>query len=240
MQQILTSEFLQYLASAGTESPADGDINQLPSLTEISAELGIGVASLREQLEVAEALGFVEVRPRTGIRRLPYSFTPAVSQSLGYALELDRNYFEAFAQLRNQVEAAFWYQAVERLTPADHSLLQNLMERAWKKLAGEPIHIPHNEHRLLHLTIFSRLDNPFVQGILEAYWQAYETVGLNVYADYDYLQKVWQYHQEMVDAIGRGDFASGYTALIQHTDLIYHRPSAGRLEPAAGSGQTLD
>ena len=202
MQQILTSEFLQYLASAGTELPADDDINQLPSLTEISAELGIGVASLREQLEVAEALGFVEVRPRTGIRRLPYSFTPAVSQSLGYALELDRNYFEAFAQLRNQVEAAFWYQAVERLTQADHTLLQNLMDRAWKKLAGEPIHIPHNEHRLLHLTIFSRLDNPFVQGILEAYWQAYETIGLNVYADYDYLQKVWQYHQEMVDAIG--------------------------------------
>jgi DNA-binding FadR family transcriptional regulator len=37
----------------------------------MSKELGVSVALLREQLEVAKAIGLVEVRPRTGIRRLP-------------------------------------------------------------------------------------------------------------------------------------------------------------------------
>jgi DNA-binding GntR family transcriptional regulator len=60
-------------------------------------------------------------------------------------------------------------------------------------------------------------------GILEAYWEAYEAVGLNVYADYEYLQEVWSYHQKMVDAICRGDFELGYQALVEHKDLLYHR-----------------
>ena len=88
---ISSSEFLAYLA-ANTQT---GDVNtQLPSLHEISKELGVSVATLREQLEVARALGLVEVRPRTGIKRLPYGFLPAVRQSLSYAISLDTSFFE--------------------------------------------------------------------------------------------------------------------------------------------------
>ena len=60
-------------------------------------ELGIGVAALREQLEVARSLGLVEVKPRTGMRRKPYSFAPAVMQSLDYAIALNKDHFLAFA-----------------------------------------------------------------------------------------------------------------------------------------------
>jgi DNA-binding FadR family transcriptional regulator len=63
-----------------------------------------------------------------------------------------------------------------------------------------------------------------VTGILEAYWEAYEAVGLNVFAgSYEYLQEVWRYHQKMVDAICSGEYDAGYEALIKHTDLLYHR-----------------
>jgi DNA-binding FadR family transcriptional regulator len=172
---------------------------------------------------VAKALGLVEVRPRTGIRRLPYTFFPAVFQSLSYAIHLDRSYFDAYSELRNQVEAAFWDKAVRLLTEEDHQALQTLMAQAWDKLHGSPVQIPHIEHRQLHLRIYSRLGNPFVQGVLEAYWQAYEEAGLNVYADYHYLQEVWNYHQVMVDAICAGNYEAGYQALIVHKDLLYQR-----------------
>ena len=77
--------FLKYLAeNANSNGHADHD--RLPSLTDLSEELGVSISSLREQLEVARALGFVEVRPRTGIRRLPYTFGPSVSESLSYAI----------------------------------------------------------------------------------------------------------------------------------------------------------
>ncbi len=218
-----TSEFIQYLATWKDRQGQDEQAH-FPSLHDLSKELGISVAGLREQLEVGRALGFVEVKPRTGIRPLVYSFSPAVSQSLMYAIQLDRSNFEAFSDLRNHVEAAFWFVAVQKLQLEDQQLLQSYVEQAWSLLNGSPVQIPHDEHRKLHLTIFCRLDNPFVTGILEAYWDAYEAIGLNVFADYAYLQQVWSFHQKMVDAICQGDFDAGYTALVEHKDLLYHRP----------------
>ena len=208
------SEFLQYLASHEQVEQS------LPSLTALGQELDISVASLREQLEVARALGFVEVRPRIGIRRQPYSFTPAARQSLQYALALDKKNFVSFADLRRHIETAYWYEAVNLLMPEDHSALKDLVARAWKKLRGSPIEIPHPEHRELHLTIYRRLNNPFVTGLLFAYWDAYETVGLNFFTDYKYLTEVWNYHQKMVEAICAHDVQAGYIALTEHSDLI--------------------
>jgi DNA-binding FadR family transcriptional regulator len=208
------SDFLRYLAA----HPQAEDT--LPALTSLSEELGVSVASLREQLEVARALGFVDVRPRTGIRRLPYTFLPSIRQSLSYAMALDESNFQRFADLRKHVEAAYWYEAVTRLTPEDLDKLRTVLERAWQKLNGRPIQIPHEEHKQLHLTIFGRLENPFVSGILESYWEAYESIGLNVFTDYNYLREVWSFHQKMVDSICSGDYAAGHQALVEHTDML--------------------
>lgn len=213
------SEFIRYLA---THTEAESG---LPSLTELSRELGVGIAALREQLEVARALGMVEVKPRTGMRRKSYSFTPAVRQSLEYALALDNDHFRKFSDLRNHIESAYWHEAVAKLTPDDKQELQAIVTRAWDKIRGTPVQVPHEEHRKLHLLIFNRLENPFVTGLLEAYWEAYEAVGLNVFTGgYEYLQEVWEYHQQMVEAICNGSFEAGYEALVKHTDLLYHRP----------------
>ena len=219
----LTSDFLRYLAAQPNGDASQSEDVQLPSLKDLSSELGVSVAALREQLEVARAIGLVEVRPRTGIRRLPYAFSPAVSQSLYYAVSLDMEHFFAYADLRNHIEAAYWEEAAARLTPEDHQTLHHLVAQAWEKLHGNPVRIPHQEHKQLHLCIYSRLGNPFVQGLLEAYWEVYEAVGLNLYADYPYLTQVWDYHQRMVESICAGDYASGRQALIEHRDLLYQR-----------------
>jgi DNA-binding FadR family transcriptional regulator len=214
------SEFLRYLA-AHKEAERG-----LPALTELSHELGISVPALREQLEVARALGLVEVRPRTGMRRLPFSFAPAVRQSLGYALALHDGHFQEFSELRNHIEAAYWDEAVCKLTEDDKQELKRLIDRAHGKLSNTPVQVPHEEHRKLHLLIYSRLNNLFVTGILEAYWDAYEAVGLNMYAGgIDYLNEVWQYHAQMVESILSGNYEAGRQALIKHVDLLAQRPT---------------
>lgn len=216
------SEFLNYLA---THPEAE---NKLPPLAELSRELGVGVAALREQLEVARALGVIEVKPRTGMRRKPYSFAPAVMKSLNYAMTLNKDHFITFADLRQHIELAYWHKAVKLLTTKDHDDLQAFVARAWEKLRGTPIEIPHPEHRELHLTIYRRLENPFVTGLLQSYWDAYEAVGLNFFTDYDYLTQVWAYHQKMVDSICRNDVDAGYRALSEHTDLIHQLLSSSK------------
>ena len=157
------SRFLAYLAGKA----ANGD-ESLPSLNDLSEELDMSVSTLREELQVARAMGLVEVKPRTGIKCLPYHFTPAVLKSLAYAVSVEKQNFRQFSDLRSHIEASYWYQAVSSLLPDDIQALNKIIKLANKKLNADPIQIPHDEHRQLHLTIYSRLENPFVQGILES------------------------------------------------------------------------
>jgi DNA-binding FadR family transcriptional regulator len=211
------SEFMRFLAFRlrGNE--------RVPPLTELSQELGVSVASLREQLEVARALGLVEVRPKTGIRRLPFNFRPGVEQGLAYAIAVEPENFGLYADFRKHVEEAYWYEAVERLQEDDRLQLRYLVTSAKEKLSRAPVQIPHWEHRELHLGIYRRLENPFVLGVMEAYWSMYEMVGLDVYTDLDYLQTVWDYHQKMVGSICEGNFSAGYQYLVEHMDLLRKR-----------------
>lgn len=225
----LDSDLLNYIVAMGA-SPGD----RLPSLDDLSKELKISTGKLREQLEVARALGLVEVRPNRGIRIAEYSFLAAIRLSLLYVLASDPSQFQAFGQLRNEVEAAFWHKAVTLLTPDDQFELKALIAAAWAKLNGRPIQIPHAEHRKLHLIIYRRLDNLFVKGLLEAYWEAYEAVGLSMYSDLHYLREVWTYHEGIVNAIFSGNLEEGHRLLLLHTTLLRHREmpaiSQGELE----------
>lgn len=193
---------------------------EIPSLKELSNQQGVSISKLREQLSVAREFGFVEVQPRTGISLLPYSFAPAVRRSLLYALSLDRNYFADFSDLRRHVESNYWFKAVAKLTPEDIQTLEGLVTQAMDKLQGHPPQLPHQEHRDLHLTIYGKLENVFVVGLLEAYWDAYEEVGFSQYTGLDYLKSVWEYHRRIVEAIRVGDMEKGYQFLLEHMDLI--------------------
>lgn len=225
----LASELLRYLAVHAGE-PDD----RTPAIHELARLLAISPGKLREQLEVARELGLVDVRPKTGIRRRTYSFGSSLHTSIRYALAVDPGYFEQIGELRNHLEVAYWHQAVRLLLPEDKLYLQALIDGAWRKLRGQPVQIPHAEHRELHLRIYARVPNEFVRGILEAYWDAYEAVGLNVYADYAYLQKVWGFHERMVKAIVEGNYDGGYQVLIEHAGLLLDRPELGRLHERDG------
>ena len=231
----ITSELLTYLVEQQFQ-PGD----QLPTLTELSAALGISVNKLREQLEVARILGLVEVRPRAGIRVRPYSFLPAVRLSVLYALAMDRDHFRAFSDLRFSSEVGMWREAVSRLLPEDHARLRALVAGAWRKLNGTPVRIPHQEHREFHLTIFSRLENTFATAVLEAFWEAYEAIEYHIYADYQYLREVWTYHEHMADAIIRGDVEGSLATFVEHTRLLRHRDAPGSEYPTvAGVASSL-
>ncbi|MEZ4728974.1 MAG: FCD domain-containing protein [Caldilineaceae bacterium] len=212
------SEFIDYLL---TQASQPGD--RLPSLSDLSNKLGLSVGKLREQMEVARMLGLVEVSPRRGIVRTAYNFLPSVRLSLLTALTIDRQHFDAFSSLRSHLEVAYWHEAVALLTAEDKEHLRALIAAARQKLNQLRAQIPYQEHREFHLAIFRRLGNPFVLGLLEAYWDGYEAVELNTYADYRYLEKVWQYHEQIVDAICSGDYLQGQALLIEHMRLLSSR-----------------
>lgn len=211
----LDSDFLKYLI---TKQVSPGD--RLPPLNDMSQEMGISVGKLREQLELARRMGMVSVRPRVGIVRETYDFCPAVLLGVMFGLGSGEASFAQFSQVRVALELAFWDTAVAQLTPQDKDELRHVVSQAWRKLRGDPVHVPNGEHRQLHLKIFSRLDNPFVLGLLDAYWDAYEASELTRFASYQYWVTVWRYHERIVEAIAADDIAAGRQLLSEHFDLL--------------------
>ncbi|MEZ4591263.1 MAG: FCD domain-containing protein [Chloroflexota bacterium] len=215
----LDSNFLRYLVDSQVP-PGE----RLPTLNQIGQELGVSVGKLREQLEIARSLGLVSVRPRVGIVREPFDFSQAVLAGVLFGLGTGEATFEQFSNLRQAIEIDFWDTAVHHLTPDDKQKLQHLVEKAWAKLKGNPIHVPNEEHRELHLTIFCRLNNPFVKGMLAAYWDAYEASELTRFSPYDYWLEVWDYHQKIVEAIVANEYQTGLALLSAHFDLLPTHP----------------
>ncbi len=223
----LDSDLLEYIVQEGFQ-PGD----RLPTINELQADerLGISISKVREQLEVARALGLVEVKSKTGMKMKSYSFTPAVRLSLFFALAQDQRSFELFGEVRNHIEVAFWNEACALLQDEDKQIMRECLDKARAKLNGKPVRIPNEEHRTFHLTVFRRLDNPFVMGILEAYWDAYAAVELNRYADYSYLQQVWNYHEQIFETICKADYEHAKKLFVAHTNLINYQPRMQRIQ----------
>ncbi len=217
----LDSPFLNYLIEI---QAAPGE--RLPALSEISDQLDISIGKLREQLEIARSMGLVSVRPRLGIQREPLDFSRSINNGLLFSLAMGEADFEQYSRLRQVVELGFWDEAVRQLNSEDKRLLRDLVDRAWHKLRGEPIHIPNQEHRQLHLAIFKRLENPFVQGILASYWNAYEASEFTRFVSYAYWVEVWTYHERIVEALCNNDFTLGRQLLAEHFSLLRSLPAA--------------
>jgi DNA-binding FadR family transcriptional regulator len=225
----LDSDLLRYIVEHQVQ-PGE----RLPTINELGDELGVSVSKIREELEVARALGLVQVKPRTGTMVQDFKFGAAATISVLYALGLNRTYFRDFSRLRNNIELSFWHEAVTGLTHEDIQYLRTLVARAQDKLTRRPIEVPFDEHRNLHLTFFKHLENPFVQGLLEAYWAAYKAFGLELYAELSYHREVWDYHERMVECVARKDFDGGLQALKNHMALLRHRAEEAPV-PAAPS-----
>jgi len=214
--------FLNYIIEQGYQ-PGD----RLPSISELAGDehLAINTSKVREQLEVARVLGLVEVRSKTGTRLQEYTFTPAIRLSLLFALAGEFSKFEMFGNLRIHLEAAYWHEGCASLQDEDINQMKRCIEAANQKLNAHPIRIPTYEHRDFHLAVFRRLENPFVLGLLEAYWDAYEAVIPTRYVAYDYLKSVWDYHQQILDAICAKEFDRAQQLFIEHTRLLRYPDS---------------
>jgi DNA-binding FadR family transcriptional regulator len=212
------SPFMKYLASIPAETAC-----RLPPLTQLSKQLNISVASLREQMEVARIMGLIEVHPRTGIQKVKFSFTHTMVMGLMYGNEAGEESFQQISDLRKHIEAAYWQEAASQLTTTHLEQLNHIVSKAFQKLHSRPPQIPVEEHKAFHLVMYQKIDNPYVQGILESYWIIYELTGMAVYADLQYLEQVWLYHKRMVEALSKSEFEVGYRIFLEHIDLMSQR-----------------
>lgn len=212
------SELLVFLAAL----PEDTD-QRIPSLIQLSKNLGISVATLREQLEEARSLGLVEVRPKAGIKKLPYDFSSAIKPGLVYAVKAGNLSYHHFADLRRHLESAYFIEAAQSLLQSDIDRLSELVLIAQSLLRETPVKVPVQEHREFHLCIYKNLKNQYLNGVLDAFWEVYHLSGMEIYPDVSYIDRVWQYHQRIVDQIRNKNYSLGLSLLTEHMELANQR-----------------
>lgn len=208
------NDFLILLAEAQLNDSA------IPNIQKLSQELGVSTASVREQLEVARSLGFVDVKTKRGIQKKPFSLTQPLTLAMQYGVKVEPQVFEQYSDLRRHIEISYWYDAVPLLTKPDLTRLQSFINLAFKKIQENPLIVPYNEHRDFHMAIYQPLHNPIVSSVLETYWELYRDSGLQFVADQEYLSTVWSQHQKILDAVAQREFEEGFNILISHMDLF--------------------
>jgi GntR family transcriptional repressor for pyruvate dehydrogenase complex len=223
LQGILPYPILQYIIDEELAVRNGDQPTKLPPMDELAQALGVSRGKLREDLIVAQAYGVVEMRPGDGTYVRPLDFYTAMRTLVLYSTACDWKNFDHFYKLRVQMELGFWNEATASLTEEDMQELQEVVERAERKLKGSPAEIPHREHRDLHLLMFHRLKNGFVQGLLRTYWDVYEAVGLHRYFDFSYYESMWANHGQMVEALAAGRPEEGREALARHFTLLENR-----------------
>lgn len=212
------SEFLTYLASI-----SDVKEQRIPPLNQLSKQLGISIATLREQLEVARSLGIVEVKPKIGIRKLPFDFSASLKPGFTYAIQNGCLSYSKLADLRKHLETAYFVEAAQTLDLLTLDRLDYLVKTSIQTIKLNPGRVPVQEHREFHTLIYKHLQNQYLDGILDSFWEVYHLSGLEVYPDFTYTEKVWQYHARIVDQLRKRDFSSGLSLLVEHMDLLNQR-----------------
>ena len=197
---------LSYLAEAIKKDQT------IPSIAELSSILGVSIASVREQLEVARQLGFVEVRPRTGIQVKPFSLNPLISLGLSYGQHVEPQILADYSNLRTHLELSYWDEAVKVLTEDQFEYMQFLVDVAFRKLMRKPAIIPEEEQSEFHLTIFRPLANRVLNNLLEVYWEMKVSYSGKFFTDMDDMLSSWSKRQALVEALREGNFAKGKSA----------------------------
>jgi DNA-binding FadR family transcriptional regulator len=213
----IKSDLLDYLAEAHqTKTP-------IPSIPELSNQLGISVASVREQLEVARRLGFVDVKTKVGIQTREFCLNPLLELGIGYGAKVQPHLLDALRDLRKHIEISYWHETAPQLTSLEVQRLHNIVDDALIKISHEPKYMPAQEHREFHTQIFLHLDNAIAASILETFWNMTAETERVMVHDPVYLQNVWSYHRRIADALASRDFERGYQWLIEHMDLVKQR-----------------
>lgn len=195
----------------------------MPSIKDLSAELGLPPHAVRDALLKAQTIGLVRVRPRSGAYVQSINFSPLVeafSKTLPQTLvSCDSNLLDLL-EARRWLEAELVGMAAARRRLADLIPIRNSLQAMYSDTADYHAYVRHNEE--FHLGLAQIAGNQVLLIILRHLLELLQAVLVErqpvTWGDeYSKKREVdMQEHEAIYTAVLAGDAAAAKAAMLVH------------------------
>lgn len=174
-----------------------------------------------------EAVGILEARQGEGLYVKAFSFD-SIFENLPYSFAVDGKSLRDLLQVRTALEEGLVGMVVTRTTPAQLARLEELVgEMLTKAAAGETF---EGEDRDFHRVLYAPLENPFLDRLVELFWEVFHRLNGNADVSLWNLEQTARDHQALLDALRVGQAQQVTAAMHTHFQQIHARLNP---EPAA-------
>ena len=220
----LQADIIELILERGLEA---GD--PLPTENELAAELGVGRNSLRESLQVLQALGVIEIRHGFGMFVAPSNFD-ALADGLTFRgrLSLRHHGHEALqlVEVRQALECGLIAAAMDLMTPERLLTVEESVLRM-EVLAGSGESFVEADAEF-HRRLFAPLNNDLLLSLLGVFWNVYRRLHIELGGAEPGLLETAALHRGIYEAVAAGDKVLAAQRLNGHFDGIRDRISQGR------------
>lgn len=204
----------------------------LPSEGQLAKDMGMSRLSLREGVKTLEAVGILEARQGEGIYVKAFTFD-SIFENLPYSFASDGQSLRDLLQVRTALEEGLVGMVVSQTSPEQIAELDALARHmAEKARTGRTF---EDEDRKFHLALYRPLNNPFLNRLVELFWEVFRRLHGNAGVAHWNLEQTAQDHVAIVEALRAGRAEQLTRAMHSHFRQIKER-----IGPPAPKSPTLD
>lgn len=195
----------------------------LPPEAAFAHQLGISRPSLREGVKALESVGVLQSRHGEGVFVASFTFDPIVD-NLPYSVLADDAQLLHLLEVRTALEVGMIPKIVAIVPQQDLVKLRSLASRM-HELALEDRSF-EEEDRAFHATLFACLNNPFLNRLVDLFWQVFHRMSESL-PNTARLQTALE-HMAIVENLENKDALALQQAHARHFEAIHKRTLALR------------
>ena len=192
----------------------------LPSEGELARALAVSRSSVREAVKSLESMGILETRRGSGVFVRAFSFEPLLN-NLPYGLMEGADALADLLEVRGILELAMIATAIERLDEVQARALDaTLAGMRSKAERGESFPA---EDREFHRTLFQKVDNAVLLGLIDVFWLAARKASQHKNLADPRPMSTYRDHVAIAEAVKAGRVDGAREALDRHYAGINER-----------------
>jgi GntR family transcriptional repressor for pyruvate dehydrogenase complex len=210
-------EQFKALLSRGELKPGD----ELPSERELADSIGVSRPPLREALNALQAMGFIEIKPRSRI------IVKAVTERLfgdplTLLIEEDTTKLFEVLEIRRAMESWAAYKAAERATPSEIDKLKKIIEKEEDNLKNNREDAKTDAD--FHLTIALATHNTVFSHLMASWyhllWNTQQVARGKIFRKKGNRAIIADQHRALFEAIQQGDRDEASHVATTHIDFV--------------------